>query len=174
MCNSRFLQLRCGALQYSTTVDLVRLDANLKHLFQGAEGVVGVMAGYFLDQFSRPFFAGLRSDFIDPQYPKFRPGFLEFAETPKTIFYSLRFEGCVVFKLLFEHLHGFTEFRRFKPCCCFRVVFLQIGQSQLGRCPNGCLEAHPNQLAVDPNSAILVAIADVLADVLQQAGDFWK
>jgi hypothetical protein len=48
------------------------------------------------------------------------------------------------------------------------LILLQIRQSQRGCCPNGCLEANPNQLAVDPDSAIVVAVADVL----QQAGDF--
>jgi len=149
---------------------LMRLDANLKHLFEGAEDVVVVMTGDFLDQFRRPLLAGLRGDFIDSQRPKFRPSFLKFAETPKAIFFALRFECCVVFKLQFEHLHRFAEFRRFDLVAVFALVLLQISQPQLGSCPNRRLEAHSNQLAVDPNSAIVVAVADVL----QQAGNFWK
>jgi len=74
-----------------------------------------------------------------------------------------------VLKLPFEHLHGFAEFR-FDFVAVFALILLQIGQPQFSCCPNRRLEAHSNQLAVDPNSAIVVAVADVL----QQAGNFWK
>lgn len=73
-----------------------------------------------------------------------------------------------MFKLPFEYFHGFAEFRRIDLVAVFALILLQIRQSQRGCCPNGCLEANPNQLAVDPDSAIVVAVADVL----QQAGDF--
>jgi hypothetical protein len=70
----------------------------------------------------------------------------------------------------FEHLHGFAEFRRIELVDIFALILLQIRQSQLGRFQTSCLEALPNQLAVNPDSAIVVAVADVS----QQTRNFWN
>jgi len=48
-------------------------------------------------------------------------------------------------------------------------LFQQLSET-LGRNTIRRLETHPNQLAVDPNSVIVGKVADVL----QQARNFWK
>ena len=47
----------------------------------------------------------------------------------------------------------------------FLMLFEKIGQPQLGRCPNIGSEAFANDLAAGFNSAIVIAVADVLQQV---------
>jgi hypothetical protein len=47
----------------------------------------------------------------------------------------------------------------------FLKLFQKIGQPQLGSCPNVGFETFANDLAADFNSAIVIAVADVLQQV---------
>jgi hypothetical protein len=117
----------------------VRLDARLKHLLERAEGVVVVMAGDLPDQLCRPLLAGLRGDFVQAQTPKFRPGLLELAQTPQSVFFALRLDRRVMLKLPLEQFHRLTELRRVDFVPVFSMLLQEIVQPQLRGCPNRCL-----------------------------------
>src|ERR1035441_2230912 len=82
---------------------------NREHLPEGGNRVVVIVAGDSLAEFSRPFLAGLRSNFIKAKVPKSRPGGFNLLEAQPPVFFAPRFDRRVAFEVPIEEHHRFIK-----------------------------------------------------------------
>lgn len=128
------------------------------------------MARNLVAELCRPFIAGLRGNLVETEFPELRPRQFGLPKTPEPVSLALRLDRRIALKVPFEEVHRLSEYRRREMAAGFLMVFQEIGQPQLGCCPNVGFETFANDLADDFNSAIVIAVADVL----QQVRHLWK